>query len=103
MALPEKIFAHASPLSIRGRSLFQASPREIASFGSVAFVSAPPVVATATKRLELAGFEILQVTPLTINIAGPPDLFQEELKCKIYEREMPQADRPSVTFLDTRD
>jgi subtilisin family serine protease len=102
MALPDQVYAHASPLSIGGRSMFAAG-QQISSMSVAAVASTPHVVGAATARLRQAGFEILQVRPLTINIAGPPDLFEKSFRTKIVEKEIERPNGPTTTYLDSPD
>jgi subtilisin family serine protease len=76
---------------------------QVSGLRVAAFASSPNVTQLATMRLREAGFEILQVTPLTINIAGPPDLFESCFRTKIVEREMAQSNAPTSTHLDSPD
>src|SRR5262245_47117834 len=67
--IPPKIFAQASPRSIGGVSLFESE--NMANSATVAnFLSEDEVVNRAAARLQDAGFDVLQITRLTINIAG---------------------------------
>lgn len=102
MALPDRIFAQASPLSSGGRSLFE-QEHKINSFNVAAFSSPPDLISAATARLHQAGFEILQVTPVAINFAGPPDAFEKTFRTKIVEKEMPRPNGPTITHLDSPD
>ena len=67
------------------------------------FASSPTTARTAAERLADAGFEILQVTPLTVNFAGTPDQFEKEFRTKIITREVPHPSGYSSTFLDSPD
>jgi hypothetical protein len=100
VALPDRVFAHASPLSMGGRSMF-AVGNQISSMSVTAFTSPSSVVNAATARLRQAGFEILQVTPLTINFAGSPDRFEKAFRTKIVEKEIPRPNGPTTTYLDS--
>ena len=102
MALPDRVFAHASPRSIAGRSLFS-SGRLIQHRNVRAFRSLPATVRAAQQKLQRAGFEVLQATPSTINFAGPPDLFQKFFRTKIEEKEMERPDGTTTTYLDSPD
>lgn len=102
MALPDRIYAQASPLSIGGRSLL-APQQPIQSLNVAEFSSAPDVVSAARARLQQAGFEVLQVTPLTINFSGPPSMFKKVCRTEIVEQEMPRPNGPTVTCLDSPD
>lgn len=71
------------------------------------FVSSPDVAVTAASRLEEAGFEILQVTELTINIAGDRSTYESAFNTKIFAEERPvikeNARKDTATFLDSED
>jgi hypothetical protein len=69
--LPSKIFANVSPRSIGGVSMFEAGD-QIHSGTVNNFFSQGDVIEAAVSRLQEAGFVILQISPLTINIAGTP-------------------------------
>src|SRR5207237_4338605 len=65
------------------------------------------VTDTAVARLQMAGFMVLQVTPFTINIAGPREAYESAFQTKIVARELPvikeQAKADTATFLDSPD
>src|SRR5437764_14850198 len=67
--MPKIIYANAAPRSVGGVSMFDAGNR-ISAETVANFASEDEVVARAVNRLRDAGFEILQVSPITINIAG---------------------------------
>ena len=69
--LPSKIYAQASPRSLGGVSMFEAQD-QIHSGTISNFFSQADVIEGAVRRLQEAGFDILQVSPMTINIAGTP-------------------------------
>src|SRR5882762_3690324 len=100
MSLPDLIYAQASPLSIGGKSMFEPA-QEIRAPHSFAFASHPVTVVDAAARLRAAGFEILQVTPMTINIAGEPDAYEKAFRTKIVEKELARPMGDSITFLDS--
>jgi subtilisin family serine protease len=102
LALPALIFAQASLLSIGGRSLFEAKPGELRG-PCVQFTSPGGLVAAACTRLLESGFTILQVSPFSINIAGPPEAFEKAFRTKLVERELSQVRGPTATFLDSPD
>jgi len=102
MALPDVVYAQASPLSISGQSMFQPGQR-INAFNSVAFASPSNVISAAIARLRANGFDILQVTPQTINIAGPPDAFERAFRTKIVEKEFDLPSGDTTTHLDSPD
>ena len=72
--LPGRIFAQASPRSVGGLPLFSA--REVSASNVINFASEDQVIRDAELRLRTAGFEVLQVTRTTINIAGPARLYE---------------------------
>jgi hypothetical protein len=102
VALPDRVYAQASPVSIGGLSMF-AQDLKVRQFDVAGLASHPDVTSAAVQRLVDAGFEILQVTPLTINIAGSPDRFEKAFRTKIVEKELEQPRGPTSTHLDTPD
>ena len=102
MALPDRIFAQASPLSIGGRSMLAAG-QQIKAYSVGAFTSPPSLIALAQQRLLAAGFEILQMTPLAINISGTPDAFEKAFRTKIVEKEVSLPSGATSTHLDSPD
>lgn len=103
MALPVRIFAQASPVSIGGRSLFEANSGELWGSSIQQFTSHSSVVGAASAQLLKAGFEILQVSPVSINISGPPEAFEKAFRTKLVERELAQVRGPTSTFLGSPD
>jgi len=86
--IPERLFANASPLSVGGVSLFDAGVRINAN--TVAnFYSEEKIMYNAVSKLRLAGFEILQVSQATINIAGSLDTYLKAFNTKIVPEERP--------------
>lgn len=102
MALPDRIYAQASPLSIGGRSLFEQAD-EIRSPNVAAFSSHPYVISASVSRLQQAGFEILQATHQTINFAGPPEAFQKTFRTALVEKEISRPNGPTITHIDSPD
>lgn len=100
MALPNLIYAHASPHSIGGVSMFSPAVK-IESANVAAFSSSPDVASAAVAKLTSAGFQVLQVSPHSINFAGTPDQFEKSFRCKLVEKEMAGAFGGSYTHLDT--
>lgn len=81
-AMPARIFAQVSPRSIGGVSMFDSMGSINA--GTVAnFQSEPRVVDEAVNRLRGAGFDILQVSALTINIAGSQQTYEKAFRTKL--------------------
>ncbi|MBN1372714.1 MAG: S8 family serine peptidase [Anaerolineaceae bacterium] len=86
--VPERLFATASPLSVGGVSLFDAGARINAN--TVAnFYSEEKIIYNAVSKLRLAGFEILQISQTTINIAGSLDTYMKAFNTKIVHEERP--------------
>jgi subtilisin family serine protease len=104
--LPTRIFANASPRSIGGVSMFEGQS-QIKSETVGNFFSEGEVVEAAVARLNEAGFEILQISPLSINFAGTPAQFRRTFKTDIVVEDRPvikggaQAD--VAQFLDSPD
>ncbi|HEX2079806.1 MAG TPA: S8 family serine peptidase [Longimicrobium sp.] len=86
--LPRRIFAVASPHSLGGTPMFQGSAG-IMSHSVHAFASPSDLVMSAAARLAGAGFEVLQITPFTINFAGPPEMFERAFNTRLVVRDEP--------------
>ncbi|HYH64551.1 MAG TPA: S8 family serine peptidase, partial [Urbifossiella sp.] len=80
--LPQRIFAQASPHSLGGVPMFQGGA-SISSPSVTSFASSADLVMTAAARLTSAGFEVLQITPYTVNFAGPPETFERAFKTRL--------------------
>ena len=104
--LPTKIFANASPHSVGGVPLF-AAQEQIKSETVLNFFSRQELVAAAAARLEDAGFEILQISPLTINIAGSPATYRSAFGSDLVVLDKPVikegAKRDVAQFIDAPD
>lgn len=98
MALPDIIFAHASPHSIGGVSMF-ADNQKIKADNVGLFSSPPNLVSAAVAKLRAAGFAVLQVSPLSINFAGPADSFERAFGKQIEEKEVEGVFGESHTHL----
>lgn len=100
---PKLIFANASPLSVGGVSMFEAGHR-ISAETVANFVSEEEIVARAVTRLRDAGFEILQVSPTTINIAGSQATYESAFNTTLVAEERPVIKPGGVhdtgTFID---
>jgi subtilisin family serine protease len=101
--MPKIIYANASPRSVAGVSMFDAGDRINAE--TVAnFFSDEEIVTRAVNRLRDAGFEILQVSPITINIAGSKATYERAFKTTLIaeERDVIKggAVRDTATFID---
>jgi hypothetical protein len=105
--VPPRIFAQASPRSLGGVSLFDAQ-QLITSDTAPNFYSDEETMERAANRLQDTGFEILQVTPLTINIAGSQATYEQAFRTTIVAEERPVLKPPgateaTATFLDSPD
>ena len=104
--IPERIFAQASTRSVGGVSMLQAQAqihaRTVANFGAP-----PEVLRAGVRRLTEAGFEILQVSSLSINIAGSQEVFEKAFRTRIVPEERrvikPVEGETTATFLDAPD
>jgi len=101
--LPDLVYAQASPRSLGGVSLFDAGSA-VAEESAGAFLSDPNLTANAASRLASAGFQILQVSPQTINIAGPPRLYEQVFGTNLTVEERPvikaQGVKESAEFVE---
>lgn len=103
--LPRTVYAHASPRSQGGTSLFDGG--EITKENVERFVSEDGVVRRAWEELDAAGFTVLDCNMATINIAGPPEVYQRYFDTVLIteEREVIQPGavdlRRTRTFIDT--
>ena len=104
--LPPVLYAQASPRSIGGRSLF-ATSRAVTSETAADFASEEVMLRDAGARLQHVGFQVLQISPVTINIAGPPSLYEEVFATTLHTEQRPVikagAIEDTATFVDTRD
>ena len=69
--LPPLVYAQASPHSVGGVSMFEAAPWSLRTTVSKPSPPTSEVIRAAAARLQDAGFQILQISATTINIAGP--------------------------------
>ncbi|MFE7036237.1 S8 family serine peptidase [Streptomyces sp. NPDC057621] len=103
--LPRRVYAHASPLSQGGTSLFEGGA--ITTQNVEQFVSERSVIRQAEQELTAAGFTVLVGGKATINIAGPPEAYQRYFDTILVtdEREVIQPGavdmRRTRTFIDT--
>ncbi|HKR60978.1 MAG TPA: S8 family serine peptidase [Pyrinomonadaceae bacterium] len=104
--LPQKIFANVSPRSIGGVSMFEAQ-NQIHSATITNFFSEGEVIDAAVRRLQEGGFDILQISPLTINIAGTPAQYRRAFGTNLVVEDRPVikegARKDVAQFLDTPD
>lgn len=102
MALPDIVYAQASPRSVGGVPLFDAGVH-ISQRTVYAVTSAPQVIQAAVVQLYAAGFEILSVTSVAINFAGSPDRFEKAFRTRIVEKEVDLPRGATTTYLDSPD
>lgn len=104
--IPRRIFAQASPHSIGGTSMFDAGER-ICADTVPNFASEEDLIERSVLRLRDAGFEVLQVSETTINIAGSAKAFEQAFNTRIVaeEREVIKelGRETSATFLECSD
>ena len=104
MTILDRIFAQASPRSIGGVSLFDAGD-QISAETVPNFFSEENIINAAVARLQQAGFEILQVTQTTINIAGSQTTYDQAFNARLYEEERPVikpgAAETTSTFIES--
>jgi subtilisin family serine protease len=102
-AMPKLIYANASPHSIGGVSMFAAGNR-IAADTAANFASEEELIARAVNRLKDSGFQILQVSPWTINIAGTKSAYEQAFGAELFAEERPVIKPGGVhdtgTFID---
>jgi subtilisin family serine protease len=104
-AVPALVFAQASARSLGGTSLFETAPASSREAGAV--MSAGDVTLDAASQLRAAGFSVLQISSTTINIAGPPALFEQAFECRLTAEERPvrkaQSLDDTATFVECPD
>lgn len=104
--LPSLVYAEASPRSLGGVSLFDAQ-EQIRAETVGSFFSDEEIVERAAARLTDAGFQVLQVTPLTINIAAPAETYRQAFNTDLYAEERPVikefGQETTAAIIDTRD
>lgn len=85
--LPRLVYAQASPRSQGGVSMFAMDGVDAA--GAEAVQSEPALVQAAAQRLQGAGFQVVQVSSTTINIAGAPGLYERVFGIDLVADERP--------------
>lgn len=103
---PEKIYAEASVRSVGGVSVFESS--ELITSESVSnFYSRSELINKAVNLLRAEGFDILQINPITINIAGSKSLYEKVFKNHLYTEERPVIKelqkKDMATFIDSEE
>lgn len=118
ITVPLKIYAQASPHSIGGVSMFDVNDSNTSFSGTggkaitvinsenvANFFSDENLVTKAVAQLQQAGFEVLQVTSTTINIAGTKEVYQKAFNTQIVAEERPTikafGEVTTATFLDS--
>jgi hypothetical protein len=86
--IPDRLYAQVSPHSIGGLSLFDydgpIDPEVVSNFASD-----PDLLLRAAQALQDSGFEVLQISPYTINVAAPISTFERAFRNKIVPHELP--------------
>jgi hypothetical protein len=97
--LPSIVYAQASPRSIGGTSLFETGA--VTARTAQAVQSEPRVVEQAAQQLRDAGFTVFRdaergrdgagelAREATLNISGPPDLYERAFRCSLESQERP--------------
>jgi len=87
-SIPKLLFAHVSPHSIGGMSMFDVEgpvdPEIVSNFMSDA-----DLTTRTAHALQDAGFQVLQVSAYTINIAAPIGIYERAFKTKVTAHELP--------------
>lgn len=103
--LPERIYAIASPKSVGGVSMFDAQS-QIGAHNVASFFSDEEITNRVVRRLQDHGFDVLQVTLTTINIAGSPEMFAQAFGADLFidQRKVikPGAEEALAEFIDSR-
>jgi hypothetical protein len=103
--VPDLVFAQASPRSLGGTSLFESAPA--CARDAMAMTSERNVIRDAAAQLRTAGFTVLQVSSTTINISGPPALYEQAFECRLTAEERParkaQSADDTATFIECPD
>jgi hypothetical protein len=84
------VYAQASTRSAGGTSLFEAADM-VRADTAANFMSDDELVLNAAGRLRAVGFEVLHLSPVTINIAGPPALYEQ-----VFETSLRPEERPTL-------
>ena len=105
-AFPDRIYGIASPRSMGGVSMF--TPGVMADSSTVGnFASDPATVERAAYMLQDAGFEVLQVTNVMINIAGSRETYERAFNTQLMAVEKmtmkEQGREEPATFFDSPD
>lgn len=86
-SIPPALFANVSPHSIGGMSMFDyAGPFDADIVSN--FMSDEDLIWRAAQALQDAGFDVLQMSPYTINVAAPIATYERAFKTQIVAREL---------------
>jgi subtilisin family serine protease len=85
--LPELVFSQVSPRSVGGVSMFEAGA--VTQDAAPDYVSEPELAERTVVELRAAGFQVLQVAPQTVNVAGPPELYEAYFQTVLRAEERP--------------
>ena len=99
--LPSKIYAEAVVRSVTGASLLRFSSL-VTSENVVQFQAEPNLVTLAVKRLQAAGFEILEVGKASISIDAEPEVYERSFQTNLEAVERPvlkEMSQPSTATL----
>ena len=104
--LPPKVYAEAIVHSESGESLLRSSSL-VTSKNVSRFCANSNLVNLAVERLQASGFEILNVSKISISIAAAPDIYERSLQTKLeaVERSVikEMAQRTTATFINSVD
>ena len=104
--IPKLLFAQVSPHSIGGMSMFDMEGPVGADIVSN-FMSDTDLITRTTYALQDAGFQVLQVSAYTINIAAPIATYERAFKTKVVPHELPtiksQGISDTATFFSVPD
>src|SRR5215211_2203243 len=102
--LPETVYAELSPKSRFGVSLFDMNEK-ITSKSVENFTSDRDIVHKAMKELQKLGFQVLFTNYITINVAGPPKLYEKIFKTSLITKQKPTIKsfgmESTTTIIDT--
>lgn len=105
LPLPRLVYAQVSPVSVGGVSLFDA-PGPVTASNVNDYVSESGMLEQVLSQLAAAGFQVLQRSPLMINIAAPAALFETFFQVSLVTEQRPvflSGDREAtVTVTTTR-
>lgn len=88
LAVPELLYANVSPHSVGGLSLFDYDGAIDADIVAN-FMSEDDLIRRTAQALQDAGFNVLQLTPYTINVAAPIATFERAFKTQVVAQELP--------------